>query len=139
MSSIWVNDAENEIFTIVKTRASKKLKSRYADILFTTESESQGTPKFPTVFVHFEPSASRSNSLSGGSIAAFNCVATLDVTCSKDQGQQGASRVIFEVIDQFLKLGFNVQQTPDFIATGNGTVKIKARVERLLGSGDLIN
>lgn len=138
MSSIWVSDVENEIYTIVKTRASKKLKSKYADIRFTTESESQSSTHFPTVYIHYEPSDTRARSLSGGTVAAFICAATLEVTCSKDQGQKSASSVIYEVIDQFLKLGFNVQQTPDFIPTGNGTVRIKARVERLLGSGDLI-
>ena len=138
MSTIWISDAQELIYTIAKTRAKNNLIATFPDILFTRDSESQTSTHFPTVFIHFLPYAELNPDLDGSDVNGFICGLQLDVITSKAQGRKAAGRIMYEVIDQFKRLRFRLLSSPEFLVTGNDTKRIVARLQRNLGSGDIL-
>lgn len=48
----WATSLEDEIFTIIKARATKRLKEKYPKLKFTTSDKGTGEPTFPLVYIH---------------------------------------------------------------------------------------
>lgn len=135
----WIYSLENKIFTIIQTRALKALKTDYPNIFFTQDAEPDDTTShFPTVFIHFLPHAEMGNDLDNQSINAIMSTIQIEVTCSKDQKQNGARQVAWAIVDEFKKLRYNVVLTPEIRNTGNDTHQVVARVRRVVGAGDTI-
>ena len=68
---MWVNDAQNKIFTIVKYRAKKQLVNAFPNIEFTTNIETGEPTSFPSVYIHFMPSAEMGGDVENTGINAF--------------------------------------------------------------------
>lgn len=139
MSAIWVSDTELKVNTIVTTRAKKNLVSTYPDIFFTMDSESDTKPTFPTVYIHFLSEFEQGKTLDGCDVNAFTCGVQIDVTVTKEQGQTVARKVMYEVLEQFKKLSFEIIMMPEFISTGDiQTKRMVSRCRRLIGASDII-
>lgn len=139
MSAIWVSDTELKINTIVVKRAKDRLISQFPKIYFTMDSETETDPTFPTVYIHFLPSNEIGQTLDGYDVNGFTCGVQVDVVVTKEQGQTSARKVIYEVLEQFKKLSFEVNMMPEFISTGGTDIKkITARCRRKIGASDII-
>lgn len=138
MSLEWITDAQNSIATIVKTRSKKKLVTKFPNIYYTTDEESSIESNFPTVFIHFLPSAELVPTLEGTEVSAFLCGCQVTVICNKEQGQLGCQKVMNCVLDEFKRLGFQIQLFPELNLTGNNTKQLIARVKRNVCSRDIL-
>ena len=136
---MWVNDAQNKIFTIVKYRAKANLVSSYPDIEFTTNIESGEPTSFPTIYVHFMPSMEQGGDVESTGINAFLCGVQVQVTVTEDMGEKSCQTVSWEVLSQFKALGFQVVMMPEFIRTGNADIlQMTFRVRRTIGANNTI-
>lgn len=136
---MWVNDVLDTIYTIVEKRATDNLINDYPDIVFTQDEENNIQTNFPTVFIKWMPSKEVGQVLEGDVISGLACNVTIDVTVSQEQGQTVGRDVIWEVISQFKKEKFELTFSPEFLATGNSTKRVVARMKRTIGEGDYKN
>lgn len=136
MSFQWVTDKQAEIYTVVKVRAEKALKPKYADIRFTQDDTAQLEPKFPTVYIHYLQGQETARDLEGDTVNAFSCDVQIDVTVSKSQGKTVAEKVNNEVVEQFKALRFSLRGTPVFVKTGSDTKQLSSRMSRMIGADD---
>lgn len=136
---MWVRERENDIFTLVKTRASKTLISKYPDLYFTQDDEQIVETKLPTIYIHNLPATEIGQTIDGQNINAMLFSFEILVTVSKKQGQAAAADVIWEIIRQFKKLRFSLIMSPEFISSSNASMQqIVARVRRPIGANDNI-
>jgi len=135
---MWVKERENDIFTLVKLRASSNL-TKYTDLYFTQDDEQIIETRLPTVYLHNLPSAETMRTIDGRTLNGMLFTFEISVTVSKKQGQAVANEVIWEVISQFKKLRFSLIMSPEFITSNNAAVQqIVARVRRQIGASDNI-
>lgn len=135
----WIYTFENRIYTIVKTRVTKSLGTTYKNLTFTMDEEpSDPTNHFPTVLIHYLPFAEIGNTLDGLDINAMESTVQIDVASNKTQGQKVARLVMWEVIDQFKALRYQVELSPEVINTGNDTYRVVARMSRIVGANDIV-
>lgn len=135
----WFFDRENAIYTIIKTRVTNKLSTKYPNLQFTSDDSGSMKAKFPTVYIHWIPGYEMGRELHNEKVNAFLCTVQMEVYTNKEQGQKVAKHVMAEVVQQFITLGFEINQMPEFLATNNETKRIVARARRTLAIGDLIN
>lgn len=136
---MWVNDTQNKIYTIVKYRANKNLVSEFPDIEFTTNIESGEPTAFPSVYIHFMPSAEMGGDLEQNGINAFMCGVQVQVTVTEEMGEKSCQTVSWEMLSQFKALGFSVNMMPEFIKTGNADIRqMTFRVRRTIGANNNI-
>lgn len=135
----WVYTLENKIATIIEYKTKQVLGKKYPNIFFTQDAEPDDTKNnFPTVYLHFLPSAETGSDLDNKGIHAIISTVQIEVTCSKDQKQSGARQVMWEVIEQFKHLSYGVVLMPETMVTGNDTHQVIARVRRIIGASDAI-
>ena len=136
---MWVNDRQNEIYTIVKYRANKNLVDSYPNIEFTTNVERGEPTKFPSVYIHFMPSMEQGGDLEQNGINAFLCGVQVHVTVTKEMGEKACETVSWDVLSQFKALSFSVNMMPEFIRTGNADIRqMTFRVRRTIGANNTI-
>lgn len=136
---MWVQERENEIFTLVKHRAKAILVSKYPDIYFTQDDEQIIETQLPTVFIHVLPGLEIGRTIAGNDLNGMMFTYELTVTVGKKQGQAVASEVMWEVIAQFKKMRFQLIMSPEFIRSNNASMQqIVARVRRPIGADDNI-
>lgn len=136
---MWVRERENDIFTLVRARTERVLKTKYPDLYFTQDDEQIVETNLPTVYVHNLPGTEIGQTIDGQNINGMLFTFEISVTVSKKQGQAAASEVMWEVISQFKKLRFTLMMSPEFISSSNASVQqIVARVRRPIGANDNI-
>ena len=134
MSSIWIDDRINSIFTLVKTHTVNALKAKYPDINFTQDDSENTNAKFPTVYMFFD-TEERQSTLDGGTINAVYMVVRTKVSVTKVQGNNVARAVNAKVRDELLALNFKVSGSP--IPALSGDVKvINSSFQREMGYND---
>lgn len=136
MAADWIIKKQSEIYTTVKVRAEKNLKTTYPKIRFTQDDSAQLESQFPTVYIHYLRGRELGRDLEGDTINAFSCDAQIDITVSKAQGKTAAEKVAGEVMEQFKMLRFNAMGTPYPVATGNETKQLSFRMSRTIGSDE---
>lgn len=136
---MWVNDRQNEIYTIVKYRAKRNLVDDYPNIEFTSNVERGEPTQFPSVYIHFMPSTEQGGDLEQNGINAFLCGVQIQVTVTKEMGEKTCETVSWEVLSQFKALSFSVNMMPEFIRTGNADIRqMVFRVRRVIGANNNI-
>lgn len=138
MNTMWFFDAQNIIYTRVKTRATNALKAEFPNIYFTRDGETQSKPKFPTVYIQFLQGAEQAETLSSDGVGAFKCNMQVDVYTSKELGRKSAEKVMAEIVSNFRKMGFSMSEMPNYLSTNNGTIRLVARGGRTLAVNDTI-
>lgn len=134
----WIEEVNGTIITIVTHRANKNLIKDFPDLFFTSDEENNIQSAFPTVFLNFVPIGEVGQDLTNDAINGFDFAYEIDCTASQEQGLVNANHVVWEVIEQFKRLGFNVVTAPKAIPTGNNTKRVVARVRRIIGANDKI-
>ena len=136
MGYAWVEERESDIYTLVKARSTRNLKTRFPNIKFTTnEGTGANSTQYPTVFIHSIEGAERGQDLENNNVNAFQFFFQVEVTCSKEQGRESTRTVISEVMDQFKKLRFTVRGKPIY-DSDTSIDTAYARVSRVLGEHD---
>ena len=136
MSSIWINDRIESIYTRVKSKVMTSLHTTYPDLNFTMDDSENIDPKFPTVYMYFDVTE-RGQTLDGGAINAVYMTVQTQVKVTVKQGNDVAIEVNVAVRDAMKDLLFVASGSP--IPTTSGDVKvINSNYGRVLGVDDLI-
>ena len=136
MSSIWIDERINKIFSHVRNKTKSEYKSKYPDLNFTMDDSENTSAKFPTVYMFFD-TTERQSTLDGGAINAVYMTVRTQVSVTKTQGNNAAREVNAKVRDELVSLGFLASGSP--IPTVSGDVKvINANYQRMVGFNDPI-
>lgn len=134
----WVESAKDKIYTAVKVRAERTLKTKYPSIRFTQDDSAQLEAEFPTVYVRFLPGRQMGQTLEANGVDAFQCDVEVEVTVSKAQGKTIAFKVADEVAQQFAAYRFSYRNTPSVNPVGNDTKQVVFRMSRSIADDDPI-
>lgn len=136
MSSMWIEDRIDKIFSHVRNKTIKEFKADYPDINFTQDDSENTEAKFPTVYMYFD-TAERGSTLDGGAINAVYMTVRTKVSVTKTQNNDVARAVNAKVRDELVNFGFMASGSP--IPTVSGDVKvINANYQRVIGFNDPI-
>ena len=136
MSSVWIEDRIDRIFSRVMHKSINALESEYPDINFTQDDSENIDAKFPTVYMFFD-TAERMSTLDGGVINAvyMTCRTQISVKDDSSQGDPTAREVNAKVRDELCKLGFIT--SGGALPTKSGDVKVLiANYQRVVGHDD---
>ena len=134
MSSIWIEDRIDKIFSRVMHKTVEEFETTYPDINFTQDDSENIEAQFPTVYMFFD-TAERMSTLDGGVMNAVYMTIRTKVAVTKTQGNDVAREVNAKVRDELVTLGFQASGSP--IPTVSGDVKvINSNYQRLVGYND---
>ena len=129
----WYEQVESRILTLVRYRMQKALTGKTSKtIKFTTESESNDSPYFPTCYIHGLQPMETGGDLEGTTINAIISTMEVQVFC---RDRQECWLIINEAVYQMKKLAFTVTAMP-IVTTPNGVAQGVARFRRVIGAGD---
>lgn len=134
MSSIWIEDRINAIYSHVRSRTLSELKSKYSDLTFTQDDSENVKAKFPTVYMFFD-TIERMSTLDGGAINAVYMTIRTKVSVTKAQGNNVAREVNAKVRDELCSLGFITSGSPIPTVSGD-TKQINSNYQRVVGHDD---
>ena len=133
----WVTSRQNEIYTAVKVRAEKSLKTSYPSIRFTQDDSAQLDAQFPTVYVQYLPGRELASDTEADGINAFQSDVEVNTTVSKAQGKTAAFKVANAVAKEFKRYGYIFRMVPRLVPTGNeATKQVSFRMSRNIGEED---
>jgi hypothetical protein len=136
MSSIWIDERINKIFSHVRNKVKSALKDVYPDLTFTQDDSENAEAHFPTVYMFFD-FAERGTTLDGGAINAVLMTVRTRISVTKTQGNNAAREVNAKVRDELISYGFIASGSP--IPTVSGDVKvINSNYQRVIGFNDPI-
>ena len=136
MSSIWINDRIEGIYSRVASKVTASLGTDYPDLNFTMDDSENIDPQFPTVYMYFDASE-RGQTLDGGVVNAVYMTVQTQVKVTTEQGNEVAQIVNAAVRDELKTLFFTASGSP--IPTTSGDVKvINSNYARLIGHNDPI-
>lgn len=138
IDNTWVLDLEPTIVALVKTRANKKIKTKYPDINWTTDDSVVKEPTFPNVYI-FTSSIEFGKDMYGQDINAVSFLAQVRITVSKEQGMKGARFIAGHVMSEFKNLGFIIDEIPRFEGNTPDTKQLLFRANRIIGQADILN
>lgn len=134
MSSVWIDDRIDTIFSRVKHKVSKALKKDFPNINFTQDDSENTSAQFPTVYMFFD-TEERMSTLDGGGMNGCYMVIQTKISVTKTQGNDAARKVNAAVRDELLNLNFRTSGSP--IPTVSGDVKvINSKYHRVIGYND---
>lgn len=136
MSSKWIEDKINDIYSHVRSRTLSEFKVKYSDLEFTMTSSENAPTKLPTVYMFFDFSE-RQSTLDGGVInAVYMTIRTqISVKDNSAQGDPAARELNTKVRDELCKLGFFT--SGGALPTKSGDVKVLiANYQRVVGHDD---
>lgn len=125
---------EDIVFTKIKYNVSKKMKSKYPNLSFTTDNRLRKTADFPTVYVHLLGSTERGQDLEGKTINAGYF--TFQIETFDNQSQKRAKEVMESVLYVMKEMRFDIN-FPE-VQNTNDYYRCVARCSRIIGSGDIL-
>lgn len=126
---------ESMILTRVKTEFNQSIKTKYIDLTFTTDSDNDSLPKFPTVYIHLLPSPEIGEDLEGITINGIS--ATFQIEVADNQNNNRAKEVMNEVIRIMKTMRFAIKPMP-YPNYKDDTYYSIARAKRVIGSNDIL-
>lgn len=126
---------ESNIYSRIKAQFSERIKKKYPDLNFTTTTQSQTKPKFPTVYVHLMPSSEQGETLDGTGINA--ALVSFQIEVTDNQSQQRAGEVMWEAARIMKSMRFSVIVMPEF-SYQESAYRSVARFRRMIGTGDIL-
>ena len=131
----WAYDLEKKIFSIVKSRAYEKLKTKYPNVYITDIEKNTSKAVFPTVYIHELSGVEKASDLEGFCINAVQETFQVDVITNTSQSD--ANKVMAVVADEFKRLCFKITAMPEFEGTGE-TYRSTMRVRRIISANDIL-
>ena len=136
MSSKWIDEREDSIYTRVKNKVLKKLRVKYPDLNFSSDDSLNVDAKFPSVYIGFDV-AERGQTLDGGTINAVYMIVQTKVSVTKAQGNTIAKEVNACVCDELKAMHFFVSGSS--VPTTSGDIKeINQNYARVIGFNDIL-
>ena len=135
----WVFDIETKIYTIIKTRLEKALKTTYPSLYVAQQEKLNDTPQFPTVILQILSSPEIGSDLNNTTVNAMLVTWEAHITVSKAMGLSGLRKVSAEVLDNFKKLRFNTTDRGTINRETSDTYTTISRFRRVIGGNEEIN
>lgn len=132
---MWTDSIESMVFTRVKTKGNKELKTKYPNLHYTSDNVTVGEPKFPTCYIQELPGAERGRSIDGQSVNGILCTFQIDV--SDNDKKANAKKVMMNAIDTFKEMRFEIIAFPTY-RKEDGVWVGTARVRRIIGALDIL-
>lgn len=129
---------ESKIYTIIKTKVNKAMKSKYPNISFANEPTSD-TPSFPNVFIQQLQPVETGQDIENSSINALIDTEQIQVTTNTSKAE--AKEVAWACIDALKSIRYNVVGMPLYSIQVKENTRIHTytlRASRVIGSGDLL-
>lgn len=130
-----LDSIETQVFSLIKSKFSAKIKAKYKDLNFTTSDRSSTKPKFPTVYIHLLESPEIGSTLEGTEIPGINAAFQVDV--SDNQNNSRTDEVAREVLRIMKSMRFKPAPMPMHNNTGDVYITT-ARYKRVIGDGDIL-
>lgn len=132
---MWTSDIQSIVFTRIKTEATRRLKTKYPDIFFTTSSKTAKEPQFPTVYIKRMQGVEQGQTLDGITVNAILSTFQVEVTDNiSDNRSQEVADVVCEIMKSMM---YQIVGEPIPDNTGD-TYRNVARYRRLVGSLDIL-
>ena len=128
-------DVETIVFSRIKAKATKKFKTKYPDISFTTSDKVVSNPKFPNVYIHLIGSPEIGNDLENNTINGIE--ATFQIEVTDNQNQNRAKEVMNEIVGYFKEMRFSITSMPEMNNT-DSAFRCVMRCKRVIGNLDKI-
>jgi len=138
----WVFDIEPKIYTIVKTRLEKSLKTTYPKLLVTQEQKLNDETSLPSIYIKMLDSPEVGSDLDNLTVNAMLITFEVHITVAKDgtnNGLTGLRKISKYVLDNFKKLRFNMVSRGEITRETSDTYKSIARFRRTIGGNEEIN
>ena len=141
MSADWVMTLPNSVFTRVKAKMPKELKSGNTTINLTSSNfstvGSSNTPAvFPFIYVQSLSATEQGRDLQG--INVNGALFTFQIDVIDNKSQSNARLVMTEVLKIMKSMRFEVVAMPSFEGTNDNTHRMTARFRRLMGANDIL-
>jgi len=133
---MWTSDIGSKVFTVIKAKATSKLKTKYPDINFTTSSKASTNPKFPTVYVKRLQGAERGQDIEGTSVNAILSSFQIEVTTNTSDTE--AQEVADVIADVMKSMRYQMIGEPFPDNSSSDTHRNVARYQRLVGYNDTL-
>ena len=130
----WFFDIENVVFTNIKVNATKKLKDKFPKINFTTSNRTQGSPIYPTVYIHENAGAEKGNDLENKTINAVE--SNIQIEVITDTSKDDAKKIASVCADIMKNMSFDITSLPVF-EEGSSYYRLIMRCSRTFGNADL--
>lgn len=137
MSSQWIEDRIDKIFSHVWNKTYEELSENYPDLNFTMDDSENDLAKFPTVYMFFDYEE-RGSTLDGGAMNMAYMTVRTKVCVTKSQGNDVA-REVNRTVRDVLKEDLLFRASGSTIPTVSGDIKnIIANYHRMVGYNDPI-
>lgn len=135
MNETWFAELESKIFTIVKTRMTKKYKEKYPTINFESVDMNKVPTKSPTIYFHEIDNPEMANDLENNTVNMVRENIEIEVYSLKDKAE--CQKVSAYARVEMKALGFRiVQQSPPM--KDDDWWRCIMRFYRPIGSGDVL-
>ena len=132
---MWTSDIASMVFTRIKVEATKKLKSKYPNINFTTSGQVRTDPTFPNVYVKRLQGSERGRTLDGQTVNATLSSFQIEVADNvSDSRAQEVADVVYAIMKK-MKYEAIGEPCPDNI---DGVHRNVARYRRIIGYNDIL-
>lgn len=135
----WTYSIESKIYTIVKTRLEKALKTTYPNLYIAQQERINEEPQFPTVILQMLSSPEMGADLENLTVNAMLVTWECHITVSKAQGLSVLRKVASAVLDNFKLLRFNVLERGEITRETSDTYVLISRFRRVIGGNEEIN
>lgn len=132
---MWTDNIESMVFTRVKTKGNKELKTKYPNLHYTTDNVTIGEPQFPTCYIQELPGTERGRSLDGKNVNGI--LITFQIDVSDNESKRNAKDVMVNAIDTFKQMRFEIIAFPTY-RKEDGIWVGTARVRRTIGALDIL-
>lgn len=129
----WYMELDNRVFTILKTKLNKKLKTEYADLYITDSDINSSVPSFPNVYFHVLGGIEVGKDLEQTSVNGILFTVQVEVLSKK---QADTKLVMSEVLSIFKGMAFEIVTMPEFNNQDNVYRQV-ARLRRVIGQNDV--
>ena len=133
---MWTSDIASKVVTVIKAKATRKLKTKYPDIKFTTSSKASTNPKFPTVYVKKLQGAERGQDLEGTSVNAI--LSSFQIEVTSNISDTDAQEVADVVADIMKSMRYQMMGEPFADNSSVDTHRNVARYQRIVGYNDIL-
>ena len=132
---MWTSDIQTSVFTRIKAEGTKKLKTKYPNINFTTSSKKSSNPKFPSVYVKRMQGKEEGQTLDGQTVNAVTSTFQIEVT---DNTSDTVAQDVADVIYGIMKtMRYSVLGEP--ISDNDAdTYRNVSRYQRIVGFNDIL-
>lgn len=131
----WAYNLESKIFTIVKSKVTPKIKTKFPKANFTMSDKNTGSPVFPTIYIHQNGGLESPVSLENDMIERVLYTIQIDVITNTTQAD--ANTIMSNICDVMKDMKFTIISLPTFKNTSE-QYRNTARFRRYIDGNDTL-